>query len=205
MPSTVPIGTSRTPSPTKNIFHKEAIGMTEQDMINLALAENFAGAVVVDTKDIVFDPIFRPCCEENLCGQYGINYTCPPDCGTPEDMERKIRAHKKALVLQTIWEIPDMSDTAATKPAKKAHNAAQLRLAKKFREGGVPGFLVGASGCALCSPCHLKNGEPCPHPLERYSCMSAYCIFVQKLAEHCGIDYDCGPGLLAFFGMYVFD
>ena len=41
--------------------------------------------------------------------------------------------------------------------------------------------------------------------MERYSCMSAYCIFVQKLAEHCGIDYDCGSGLLAFFGMYVFD
>ena len=179
--------------------------MTEQDMINLALEENFAAAVVVDTADIVFDPIFRPCCEENLCGLYGVNYTCPPDCGTPEEMEQKIKSHKRALVLQTIWEIPDMSDTAATKPAKKAHNAAQLRLAKKFRESGVPGFLVGASGCALCSPCHLKNGEPCPHPLERYSCMSAYCVFVQKLAERCGIDYDCGPGLLAFFGMYVFN
>ena len=120
-------------------------------------------------------------------------------------MEARVRAHKRALVLQTIWEIPDPSDNAATKQAKKAHNAAQLRLAKQFREAGVPGFLVGASGCALCSPCHLKNGEPCPHPMERYSCMSAYCIFVQKLAEHCGIDYDCGSGLLAFFGMYVFD
>ena len=27
----------------------------------------------------------------------------------------------------------------------------------------------------------------------------------QVLAEHCGMDYDCGEGLLAFFGMYVFD
>ena len=61
--------------------------MTEQEMIDLALAENFAGAVVVDTKDIVFDPIFRPCCAENLCGQYGVNYTCPPDCGTTAEME----------------------------------------------------------------------------------------------------------------------
>lgn len=179
--------------------------MTEQEMIDLALAENFAGAVVVDTKDIVFDPIFRPCCEENLCGQYGANYTCPPYCGTPEEMELKVKSHKRALVLQTIWEIPDMRDNAAIKPAKKSHNAAQLRLAKKFREGGKAGILVGASGCALCSPCHMKSGEPCPHPDERYSCMSAYCVFVQKLAEHCGIDYDCGPGLLAFFGMYVFD
>ena len=179
--------------------------MTEQTMIDLALQERFAAAVMVDTKKIVFDPIFRPCCEENLCGQYGVNYTCPPDCGSPGEMAARVRAHKRALVLQTIWEIPDPSDNAATKQAKKSHNAAQLRLAKQFREAGGPGFLVGASGCALCSPCHLKNGEPCPHPMERYSCMSAYCIFVQKLAEHCGIDYDCGSGLLAFFGMYVFD
>ena len=179
--------------------------MTEQTMIDLALLERFAAAVMVDTKAIVFAPIFRTCCEEHLCGQYGVNYTCPPDCGSPEEMEARVRSHKRALVLQTIWEIPDPSDNAATKQAKKSHNAAQLRLAKQFRETGVPGFLVGASGCALCSPCHLKNGEPCPHPMERYSCMSAYCIFVQKLAEHCGIDYDCGSGLLAFFGMYVFD
>ena len=179
--------------------------MTEQKMIELALAENFAGAVVVDTKDIVFDPIFRPCCEENLCGQYGVNYTCPPDCGTPEEMEQKIKSHKRALVLQTIWEIPDMSDTAATKPAKKAHNAAQLRLAKKFRESGVPGFLVGASGCALCSPCAKAQGEPCRFPDDQYSCMSAYCIFVRKLCEQCGIEYDAGAGLLALYGMYVFD
>ena len=179
--------------------------MTEQMMIDLALEENFAGAVIVDTKDIAFEPVFRQCCEENLCGQYGCNYCCPPYCGTTEEMEQKVKAHKKALVLQTIWEIQDITDNAAIKPAKKAHNAAQLRLAKKIREGGGPGILVGASGCALCSPCHMKAGEPCPHPDERYSCMAAYCVFVQKLAEHCGIEYDCGPGLLAFFGMYVFD
>lgn len=104
--------------------------MTEQTMIDLALQERFAAAVMVDTKDIVFDPIFRPCCEENLCGQYGVNYTCPPDCGSPEEMEARVRAHKRALVLQTIWEIPDPSDNAATKQAKKAHNAAQLQIGR---------------------------------------------------------------------------
>ena len=42
-------------------------------------------------------------------------------------------------------------------------------------------------------------------PWKTASCMSAYCIFVRRLAEQCGMEYDCGPGLLAFFGMYVFD
>lgn len=56
--------------------------MTPDKFIEYALAEGFYSATVIDTKDIVFDPSFRPYCEENLCGQYNANYTCPPICGT---------------------------------------------------------------------------------------------------------------------------
>lgn len=70
---------------------------------------------------------------------------------------------------------------------------------------GRAGFPVGASGCALCETCAIVEHEPCRYPDLYYSCMSAYCIFVRRLAEQCGMEYDCGPGLLAFFGMYVFD
>ena len=51
--------------------------MTEQAMIAAAVEEGFAGAAVIDTDKIVFDPMFRPLCEENLCGQYGVNHSCP--------------------------------------------------------------------------------------------------------------------------------
>ena len=91
------------------------------------------------------------------------------------------------------------------RPAKGSHNGATIRLAKRIRKEGCQGFLVGASGCALCSPCAIVEGKPCNFPEFQYSCMSAYCIFVKKLTDKCGIEYDCGDGLLAFFGMYVFD
>ena len=58
--------------------------MTAEQMVQYAYEEGFSAAAVVDPADIVFDPSFRPYCEENLCGQYGANYSCPPDCGTPE-------------------------------------------------------------------------------------------------------------------------
>lgn len=177
--------------------------MTSEELIALAVEEGFAAAAVVDTADVPFDPSFRPYCEENLCGQYGVNYACPPDCGSPEEMRRRILAYRRALVLQTIWQIDDYSDKAAIKQAKAAHNASELRLVRRLRERGCGGIIVGASGCALCAPCAIVTGEPCRHPQLRYSCMSAYCIFVRKLTERCGIEYDCGDGLLAFFGMYV--
>ena len=179
--------------------------MEKQYLIDCAVAEGFAAAEVVSTDQIVFDPSFRPYCAENICGQYDANYTCPPYCGTPTQMRQRIQSHKKALVLQTIHEVADYSDTARIKQAKKAHNQMSLHLMKKLRQDGCPGFLVGASGCSLCSPCRMKLGEPCAFPDQRYSCMSAYCIFVSRLAQQCGMEYDCGEGLLAFFGMYVYD
>lgn len=179
--------------------------MTEEQILQFAYDEGFAAAAMVDTAQIVFDPSFRPYCEENLCGQYGVNYSCPPDCGSPEAMRQKLTAHRRAVVLQTIWEIADYTDTAAIKQAKGAHNAAALRLADTLRKAGHPGILVGASGCALCSPCALREGKPCRFPDRRYSCMSAYCIFVKKLADRCGMEYTCGDGLLGFFGLYAFD
>lgn len=179
--------------------------MTDETLVQYAIDEGFAAAAVIDTADIVFDPSFRPFCEENLCGKYGVNYSCPPDCGSPEAMKQKVLVHKRALVLQSIWEIDDYSNNTAIKQAKGTHNASAIRLMKHARADGCDGFLVGASGCSLCNPCAITKGETCNFPDFQYSCMSAYCIFVKKLADSCGMDYDCGTGQLAFFGMYVFD
>ena len=51
--------------------------MTDNQLIRYAVEEGFAAAAVIDTDKIPFDPSFRPYCEENLCGQYGVNYACP--------------------------------------------------------------------------------------------------------------------------------
>ena len=177
--------------------------MTNQQLIDLAVLEGFAAAAVVETSEIPFDFSFRPYCEENLCGQYGVNHSCPPDCGSCEDMKQRITDKKKALVLQTIWEISDYSDKPAIKEAKGMHNRASISLMEKLRAEGTDCFMVGASGCALCSPCTAKDGLPCRLPHLQYSCMSAYCIFVKQLCDRCGLEYDCGNGLLGFFGMIV--
>ena len=179
--------------------------MTDAQLIQWAVEEGFSAAAVVNTDRIVFDPSFRPYCAENLCGQYAANCSCPPDCGSPEEMKQRVLAHKKALVLQSVWQVADYADTVAIKRAKKDHNAAEVRLVKRLRSAGVDGIIVGASGCALCNPCKQTLGQPCSFPDLKYSCMSAYCIFVKKLTDECNMEYTCGDGLLGLFGMYVFD
>ena len=42
--------------------------MTAEQMVQYAYEEGFSAAAVVDTADIVFDPSFRPYCEETFAG-----------------------------------------------------------------------------------------------------------------------------------------
>ena len=178
--------------------------MNEEEMMAFAAGCGFEKVAVVDTKELVFDPSFRPYCEENLCGQYGANYTCPPACGTPEEMKNRILRYPKALVMESLWPIADWRDKEAVRQAKALHNHWQIELQEKAREQGREGFLVGSSGCSLCSPCAMRSGKPCRFPDLRWSCMSAYCIYVQKLAETCGMDYTPKPGYLTLYGMFVY-
>ena len=178
--------------------------MTNEQMVSLAKAVGFSDAAVVDTKTIPFEPGFRVCCEENSCGKYGINYACPPDCGTTDHMEQRVREKRQALLLQTLWEIDDPMDPVETKAAKGKHNRMVRDLIDRL-EQAHRGFMIGASGCNLCARCAIEDHEPCRFPALQFSCMSAFCIYVQKLAEQCGMEYGAGPGLVALFGMYVFD
>lgn len=71
-------------------------------------------------------------------------------------MKQKVLAHKKALVLQSIWQLESYTDTPAIKKGKSGHNTAAIRLMKRCRDEGCDGFLVGASGCACVPPAQEK-------------------------------------------------
>lgn len=174
-----------------------------KDMKDTALDIGFSDAVVVKTEDIPFEPGFRVCCEDNACGKYGVNYSCPPICGSCEEMRLKVQALPHALVMQSMWDI-DYDDGAAIKRCKGTHNQWTRQLIGAFRDR-TRGFMIGASGCSLCDPCAFVTGQPCRFPEQMASCTSAYCIYVQKLTEGNGMEYDSGPGLVNFFSLYVFE
>lgn len=179
--------------------------MVKASIIQCAIDAGFAGAAVIETSAIPFEPAFLVCCKENLCGNYGANYACPPDCGTPAQMRRQVLSHPYALLMQSLWEIDDPMDAHQTSAAKKQHNAMTRRVIERLQEDACrSGFMIGASGCDLCLPCAITQQLPCRFPKQKASCMSAYCIYVRQLAAQCGMEYDCCRGLVALFGMYVF-
>ncbi len=179
--------------------------MTDNDILRLSREAGFLHSALTYTEKIVFDASFRPYCEEDLCGLYGKNYTCPPSSGTPEQMEARVRAYKRALVVSSEWHIEDLSLQNEIDSAREWHNSAMLCLIGKFKREGLDGLMIGAGACTLCKPCRLTLGKPCASPDIRYSCMAAYCIHVKLLADECNMNYDYTDGILPFFGLYVFN
>ena len=116
-------------------------------------------------KNSYSNPEYRKFCEENQCGCYNVNPACPPECGTVETMKQRVFAYEKALILQTI-----QSKDMDYKMAKLAHNKLTEQLASKIMESGNTDLLIMSAG-----------------PYRHYSCLSAYCVDAQEMADAVGM------------------
>lgn len=179
--------------------------MTMDEILKLAQKAGIDKAAVVEAEDLVFEYDFRKYCEMNNCGNYGKNYGCPPDCGTPEEMEAKARRYQKALVLQTIQPVNDIADPSETGPLKKKHNAVVRKFMDQLAEMGVTGLPIMAGPCSQCKTCAKTEGESCRFPQRIASCLSAYGINVAKLCETCNIPWDYGKHKVGFFAIYMME
>ena len=156
------------------------------DLIKEALSMGFADAAIMDTKDLVFVPEYRQFCQDNLCGNYNLVPACPPACGTVEEMQAKALKYEKALVLQTVLKDPIM-DPVLFKQAKHAQNILTEQLARQMQEAGKEDILIMSAG-----------------PYKNCSCMSAYSVDAQKMADAVGMVCWADDSDVRFFTQILF-
>ena len=144
------------------------------DLVKEAIFLGFSGAAVMDTKELVFVPEYRTFCEENLCGCYNVNPACPPKSGTAEEMKQR--------ALQE-----DMHDSAQYKKDKLLQNKMTEELAEKMKAEGKTDILIMSAG-----------------PYKHNSCMSAYCVDAQKMADAAGMLCWTDDGMVRYFSQILF-
>lgn len=159
-------------------------------------------AAFIPTGDIPVNPDFLRFCEENRCGNYNANYACPPACGSPAEMHEKLLGGKRALVLQSCFDIPGYF-TPEVQSCKKRHSTAIRDFMMFLRSAGYEVFGAAYGGCGLCERCALPDGEPCRFPELCMSCLSAYCVDAAELAKRCGLPFAWDEKKLHLFGMIV--
>lgn len=173
-------------------------------IIECALKSGFNKAKIINNKKIIFKEEYRKYCEENLCGQYNSNYSCPPRCGTASEMKDHILLYKKSIILQSKHEIDSFKEIEKLDLIKKHHNQWMINFQKELQRYKIKGLLAGASNCTICKECELINKKECKYPLLKFSCLSAYCIDVKSLADLCEMEYEYIDGILYLFGLIAF-
>ena len=155
------------------------------DLRQEALTLGFSDAAVMNTQNLVFVPAYRAFCEENLCGCYNVNPACPPQSGTVEEMQEKALKYEKTLILQTMQ--ADTHDSAEYKRAKLLQNQLTEKLAEKMKAEGKTDLLIMSAG-----------------PYKHNSCMSAYCVDAQKMADAAGMLCWTDDGMVRYFSQILF-
>lgn len=146
----------------------------------------FSDTSSIPVYQIKFVPEYRKYCEDNVCGNYDKLPTCPPGCGTFEQLREKVMAYETAFVMKTLWTVEDFQDSKAFKEMKFQHNKITKELVHQAGEQGIFGHTITAG------------------PTVNTSCISAYCIDVSELAKTCSMEYFCGDNRVAFFSMFCY-
>ena len=174
-----------------------------QRLQNFGKSVGFDGVAVVNTNQIPFDTTLVKYCQENLCGRYGVNYSCPPHCGTPQQMQQKVLANNFAVVVQSVFDNVNFANKSAVEDCKKLHNNRLMQLNAFAKAQGYGCFVIGATGCETCNPCKVTQGQLCPQAGQVFSCTSAYCIDVAKLLQVCNLAYEWCEGKLFLCGLLI--
>ncbi len=173
----------------------------------LQICENFGAnnARIIDVNQIVFNKQMREWCKDNVCGNYGKNYGCPPAAGTPDELINKAKQYSKALIIQTISEINNFEGNEDYNDALEFHNMIMFEVRDELKKLNVEHHAIGGGHCRICSMCSCLYDKPCKFPEKMMVSLSAYCIEVGKLATTCGLKYVKDSKTVTYFGLILFD
>lgn len=153
----------------------------EKTIIDMALKAGADAAAAMDTKDFVIKEEYRKFCEDNLCGNYDLLPQCPSKCGTVKEMTDRLKSYSRAIVFQKV--VDPKTDPDST--GKKNLNIAIDRLTEELGLDESE-FTIMSAG-----------------PWRKYSCLSAYCVDAQAMADSVGMVCWGNDGLIRAFSVML--
>jgi len=160
---------------------------------------------IMDACDMVFAPELVDACRQNICGNYGRNWMCPPDVGEPLKLMEKARGYAHGMLVQTVSALEDSFDIEGMTAARDRHNALTEKVGDLVASKAGDVLVLGAGGCSLCERCARIDDEPCRFPERAHPSMEAYGIYVAPTAERCGMKYINGANTVTYFSMILFN
>lgn len=163
-------------------------------------------AAVIPTSDVTTDVSFRDLCKNNVCGNYGKNWACPPDAGDINELIETLYGFQYILVYQSVGQLEDSFDFEGMADAAQKHGKLIRYVREEVEKLKLKRALfLGAGGCTVCPVCAKKTDEPCRNPEKKTPSLEAYGVNVSLLAKAAGMKYINGQNTVTYFGAVLFD
>ena len=153
-----------------------------------------------------FDPQVLPLredvlamCEQNICGQYGKNWTCPPGNGRLEDWREKIKEYRAGMIFQRVCQLEDSFDWEGMMDGEKVIKEAFTELKRLNPTEDEKLLFLAVGGCTLCEVC-LYPDAPCIMPDLAMPSVESLGILVSELCTLAGIPYYNGQDTITYTG-----
>lgn len=183
--------------------HKMENMITDRNKITeLAKAQGFSQAALLDCRTIELKPEVRQMCEANTCHMYGKCWSCPPGCGSLETCREKIAGYRYGVLVQTTGQLEDDLDGETMMETEALHKEHFYAFERVLRKQYPDMLAIGAGCCTKCAECTYPD-EPCRFPKEAFSSMEAYGIVVTQICQANGLAYYYGPCTITYTSCYL--
>lgn len=168
------------------------------ELIGKAKSEfQFEEAGELNVAALEFLPEVRQMCAADRCRSYNRNWSCPPGCGTLEEIAARVRGHERGILVQSVGQLDDEFDVETMMETEKLQKERFAKLAAYVR-GEDPDCIPMASGaCTVCRKCTYPDA-PCRFPEKAIPSMEAYGLFVSKICAQSGMKYNYGKNTMAY-------
>ncbi|UCD09205.1 MAG: DUF2284 domain-containing protein [Dehalococcoidales bacterium] len=145
--------------------------------------------VVLDPAVLVPEERIRSYCEENKCGNYGKNYTCPPNAGSLDEICERLKNYKHGYLFQYSEKMDLKKDWKQLVKSKDDFHKMILEIEDYLKKEGIIEIwgLIGGN-CGLCETCAIQKDKPCCHPDKARMSLEAIGIDVVGLLDKLELD-----------------
>lgn len=177
------------------------VGVTE--ILELAGQAGFTNAAPLEPSGLVFRSEVRDMCAADKCNKYDKCWSCPPGCGTLDEISARSKGYANGVLVQSTGQLEDDFDAETMMETAKLQRERFFDLTKQVRRL-CPDCLPMASGaCDVCPSCTYP-GAPCRFPEKAIPSMEAYGLIVSDVCTGAGAPYYYGPKTITYTSCILF-
>ena len=170
----------------------------------LAEKAGFSHMGELNVSKLSFLPQVREMCAADRCRNYGRSWTCPPYCGTLEEISARAMQFRRGILVQSTGMMEDDFDIECMMETEQLQKERFLSLVEQVRERFPDCLPMAAGACMICKQCTCPN-EPCRFPKRAIPSMEAYGLVVSQVCEDSGIPYYYGPKTITYTSCILID